>query len=524
MDENNTTPEPIVPEEPTTEPIVSEEPVADAIINDVPESISEPITPPDPMIEPSAPAYVTTPNDTPVASDAAQKSHKGLKIGLIATTAVLLAGGLGGGVFAYVHTRPENIMTGAFSNFLNAKSIAVSGQISYSNNSEYSSFRSLNVKLEETASKTEDVTAGAKATFTAVYRINDKDKEFSITTDEVFMRDGVFYFKLDGIEKIIGNLLDMALETLSYSLQTNYAVSKCGGASTKCIEPQTNCVGSSEYPYTNCLSEPTDCLDGPVGTDCVTTKKLTREDLPEDMAQIFDAVEELASDVDGTWWKISVSDLLEYATEEDYLTPKQAKKYEEAYSCFVEQIHEEINKSGQYAEIFKKYPFVSINRDANAHEKDGTVYQLSLDVDKLTDFILDSSKVVDIDAFNSCLQKVYSDGGVELSEPNTNREEVKQGLESSLKDLPEIRLKINDWNHQLLGISASKSAEEASASVELNFSYPTKSNLSAPNDARSVTKLRSSIMSIYDAMFGTYADYDEDYEDYDIEDDEDILE
>ncbi|MDO4987023.1 MAG: hypothetical protein Q4E46_01745 [Candidatus Saccharibacteria bacterium] len=440
-----------------------------------PNPTPEPI---EPMAEPVAEPITMPSADTP-------KKGKGLKIGLIAGAAALLTGGVGFGAYAYVHTTPENVMLGTFSNLMNAKNIIAKGKV-YVSMGKNSFLKSIEVSIDEKSSRTGDQSAGMTATFTAVVEINDEEKEFSVSTSEVVMKDGVLYFKVDGVAKIIDELIDIALESANAELQAN-------------------CIGGN---YTNCGS-----------------LKVTRKDLPQETKDLLDIAEDLVGEIDNNWWKVSIDELVD-TYGKDYLSSKERTELKDAYACLVNQLHAETNKSKDYIELFKKYQFASITKTTESKVADtGTQYLLSLNGDKMGDFLVDSTKIIDKTTLTDCFKKssvlqsmTKNFEATEISDEN--RTEFKKSLSENIEKMPKIYLAIDDWKHELIAVSTNysndKGDSKTTASVTMQFSYPTSIEATDTSKARSITELQKTVEKAIESVAPMFMPVYPNYDDYDF--------
>lgn len=487
MDENNPATQgnptlqnsPVAPNIPPVDPAAAAEPITtvDPIQPINPEP-AESLNPAGSIVDPVATPLDQTinsidPTVAPVAP--APKKNKGLKIGLIAGASVLLAGGIGGGVYAYVHNQPENVMFHAVSNLLNAKNLALTGRVTAENPDASGFIKVLEISLEENATASGDAFGDVTATFTLKADLDGKTQDFSLSTSEIAMRDGVVYIKIDNLKKIADQLIDLVLEYVNAQYQTAYQP-KCGG-STKCV--------------TDCASDTTNAAD------CLSTTVITvtRDDIPQEITNLID---QITSEVDGTWWKISIPDLLD---ELDLVDSQTAKEVKSAYSCLLNQIQAETQKGSQYLDLFKQYPFASIEKVDNVKFNGATAYKLNLDAANTVDFGLSATKIVDTAALSKCVENLSGSGSIEDATDKINREDAIKSLEDELKEMPNIYLGISGWSHQLSNLYTEYANDSVIMSANLDLSYLTELNLSAPSSSKSIIKLYETVQEYLLPLF-----------------------
>ena len=399
--------------------------------------------------------------DAPQPTPETTKSKKGLKVGLITGAAVLLAAGGGFSAYAYIHNQPENILLGAFSNIVNAENLQLSGSILSAPAGSSDVLQDLRIELGEGLSKNGDVTVGANAKITAKIKLDGETKDFSVTTDGTFVKDGTLYLKLDGMKQVIDAITKAVISATNASLQTDCAAS-----------------------YANIGLPATDCAK----------YVITEEDLPQEFNS---AINSIAGTIDGQWWKIAIEDIVG-AFAGSIPTGSQSD-LKEAYSCVINQLHTEMGKGNQYLDLFKKNAFATITKADSVKLQAGDAYELKIDAEKAASYFKEAGKIVNLDAIKTCLQK--SDVFNNMRQSNlstTDEEEFDAGaaLTDALRKMPKIYLGISGWNPQIVAVQINYSDEESSTSADLKIDYPAKLDYSAPSDAKSITDLIGKLSSL----------------------------
>lgn len=451
------------------------------------------------------------------SGDAPAKKSSGLKIGLIVGTSILAAGCIGGGVYAYLQTQPENVMNVTVSNALNTSRVAISGTIYANTKGEDQVIKKLELKLDDQVSLVDDVFAGGSATLTA-YLDDSGDQKISVALDGVATKDGVIYVKIDNLKAAVDNVFDILTETVNSSIKSSCA----------------------ESLSLSCLSVPT----------------VSRSDVLTSLGVSSTVIENLIGEIDGTWWKISATDLAGDAFATDGL--------DETYSCIINQLRSETGKLSQYSDLFKKYPFATISRSDTSIISDGTTYDLSIDADKLTTYLEESYKLVDEDAFSTCLDKIVPhsiyDGRYDLDDYDDLDDEydlfafdddnddddgllytfddddddgllytsddylfgdlddeydfgynfdeqpnLSETVKEFVEGLPTIRLGISGWlNPRLTAVAISSSSDTSDLSGVLNITYPSSISYSAPSSSKSISDLVNSLMDSFTSFFSFF--------------------
>lgn len=203
-----------------------------------------------------------------------------------------------------------------------------------------------------------------------------------------------------------------------------------------------------------------------------------------------DLINQIAEEVDGTWWKISVPDLIDTVDA----TVSEKSKMKEVYSCVVDAI-DKIDGS-KYAEIYKKNAFVSIEKytGSNKFSGKGTPYTVSIDADKYVSFVNTAIDEMDGLGINDCIESANGIGGISTSYEveKIDKAEAKEMIE----ELPDMIATIDGlFSHELTGIYMTKEDRTYSGKVDLTFSK-LGHKIEAPADSKPATELYTNIMGV----------------------------
>ena len=184
-EEDNTTPlpeekpveQPVEPALVPEEVVVTEQPVVSQPVEPV---IASPVQPAQPV----------------VALPIKKSSKKGLIIGLIIASVVLLGLAAAGVVYAFVYNSPENVVMDAFSKSLSAKSGSASGTATMK--SDGTSFK---VDFSSASSTSQQTSADVTVTVTG-----QDQKDYKLTGHFAGTKDAV-YVKLDDVRSVISSAL-----------------------------------------------------------------------------------------------------------------------------------------------------------------------------------------------------------------------------------------------------------------------------------------------------------------------------
>lgn len=364
--------------------------------------------------------------------NAAKKSHTGAIIGIAAGVVVL--GGVG--VYAYTSSQPENVALSAFSNFLNAKAISLSGTFSALQEDSYSGdSNKVIVTLKDDTQKLNDA-----ATASVSIEMAGMDKAVEADLGTVFLEDGTLYLKIDKLK----DALNTAIETMSDSsynaIMTQYVESIFG-----------DLIGE---------------IDG----------QWWKINVEEVTNGLYDRGLIKSSD------KNTIND--GWACTLDYMKKVSEKQGEIA----------DVYKDNQFITIKAHSGDLTNSAGISLDEfkKAGSLYDLSFDAGKLTSFANVAAQKLDTDSLTSCLV----DKGIITESQKEKTEEIQQAdVEAAIKDLPSIVVATSGmFSHNLTGLYVDYADDATKTTTALTFSYPGKLSIAAPGDAKPVMDLYDSVM------------------------------
>lgn len=236
-------------------------------------------------------------------------------------------------------------------------------------------------------------------------------------------------------------------------------------------------------------------------------------DLGSDSSSVMGGYSELLSSIlgtvvetiDGQWYKIAASDLKDVSAAE-------------GLSCILENLDGAVSKDSMQsvADVYKKHPFITMNKDAEVKEEDGVKY-IPVTVNKD-----DSKKFIDelrkIDGFKKIAACSESESEDEYDSDFNNDEE--EDVVRKYSDETKITLGVKAWSHELVSAELEKDGDN-SGKLSVKMSYD-KKEVAAPNDAKSISELGTEIeKSLKTAMTSyvdklcsqTYASYGQNYVD-----------
>ena len=403
----------------------------------------EPIAPAEPVIEPAAevvqePVVEQTPvieaaaTPAPVAPAVPKKKKTGLIAGIAA--GVIVAGAAGGFGIAYaISNSKDNIALSAISDFLSTKERAVNGYFDFTIKEDETK-QTIVAEPDSVSHVRVDVKTDQdkdKNSNTSVtFTVTYGEKDYKITLNSVILKDYTLYISVENLKDTVKDALKAA--------------------------------GDSDYA---------------------------------DYAEIYeDLIETVVGEIEGTWWKIYVPDVVDAVDE---LSSSNKKLIKGAYECAVDAADRAIAKQDKYADIYKKNAFISLD-DYKGSEKPsakGTPYVVKLDATKLTNFVNTVSKDAIDSEFDDCMKKVSSSysGSSEVTELK------ESDVEKALEDFPEILVVINNsfFSHTVSGVYLAKDDENYSGKLDLQFSKDVKA-VSAPSDAKNITELYDNVKKAYE--------------------------
>lgn len=194
--------------------------------------------------------------------------------------------------------------------------------------------------------------------------------------------------------------------------------------------------------------------------------------------EIFDM-----SDLDGTWWKISIPEIAEVLSE--YFGSAIGSMVDSIYSCTTDAMKEIYQNSNDQVELYKKNNFLSLK------EKSKNVYDASIDRNKFVSFINGMSETSGMKKLNSCLGSLSALSG-SISANITDEENIAEKIPSTFV------ISTND-QRQLTKIAFQSDNDDSRMDIDLSFEYNGYTNVSAPSESTSVADY---ILEALSGIFG----------------------
>ncbi|MBR1802334.1 hypothetical protein IJ768_03910 [Candidatus Saccharibacteria bacterium] len=429
------------------------------------ESTSESVAEPTPTEPTSAPEPVATPaiEPTPVVAAPAVEpvaptaapgkkkgGKKGLIIGCVAGAVVLLGGG--GVAAAYmVNNTPENAILSAVSDLFTRESMTLSGYVEISNTSDKSDdCTGSDVYSTNCVSYSSPVTrvrldlensvdADKETKTTATFTVTYNEKDIKITVDSVVVKDYTVYVSLSNLKQAVKDVMSAA---------------------------------SNEYVY-------------------------------GDYVELYeDLIDKVAGEVEGTWWKISVPDLVD-STDQIDSSSKTAIK--ETYSCVVDVANKAAKDGSKYADIYKSNQFITAKKYEGGKKPSasGTLYSVTLDAEKFASFANAMADQVDSYGIEDCLKKLDGVNGVSTSYSKTTvKAESFTDAFEEISDGLIIAVNNGFFSHKLSGAYFEYAKNNASVIVDLKLE-DLKGTISAPSNTKDASELVETVTNAYNEWYET---------------------
>lgn len=422
--------------------------------------VENPATPV-PETMPATDATTGAPVDTVVIVKPPKKKKTGLIVGIIIAVLLVLSG-IGFGIWYFaIYQNPDKVVFDAVNNLITAKNVSPHGMFT----GTIPASNGYKVELTVTA---ESASRHLPNESSVWVMLNVRDTSGEYTTDgiklnigTIQMSDGVAYLKLDHLSETLDNILP------------------------------------NIFP-------PTDC--GPL-MDC----------LPDENP-IADALYEIADLLDGEWWQISLSDILD---EVDDLEDWQAEAIEELYTCALDAMN--ADSSQELSILYSRNRFVDVKELAKSDtDVEGTIaYSVSLNYTALANFINSAKRTSSTNAFYDCYNAAINKAAKhaddsydaeDFEKMKISADDVKDVSASDLqKYLPadaEIIFHVTPWGHTLRQIEVQLDASaEHPALLSVAFDYEAKT-VDAPSEYRPITELLDEVAEIVYNLF--YDDFDPD--------------
>lgn len=219
------------------------------------------------------------------------------------------------------------------------------------------------------------------------------------------------------------------------------------------------------------------------------------EALQEEARVFFDTLEI----IDGEWWEISVTDLIDEFELEDETTNQLKATYECAYKAINDGYRAE------FAELYREHSFMQLSRvqklefpqESNYQDvvanAGSTYYQVAFDYEELANFInaLPESDIA---------EKLYACVNGNLLDSDASAQDFDEVSTDELKEaFPEdtrIYFEISNWCHQLKTIVMQLADEDLAVNLGLKIHQDQQAVITVPDSYRPITELVDEIMEM----------------------------
>lgn len=204
-----------------------------------------------------------------------------------------------------------------------------------------------------------------------------------------------------------------------------------------------------------------------------------------------DLIEKTVSEIDGTWWKIDISDLVNAV---DTISNEEKEKIKSTYQCLIDETRKSVNESSKYGDYYKNNAFVSISdyKGGKTFSSEGTPYAVKLDSAKFANFYNEIVDHYDDSKLKDCL------GSLNETVAEKPAKISAEAVDKAIKDIPEIVITIKNglFSHDLTGVYIEADNEFANAKFSAKFDK-LKNKIEAPSDAKDATELLTNITKTF---------------------------
>lgn len=214
---------------------------------------------------------------------------------------------------------------------------------------------------------------------------------------------------------------------------------------------------------------------------------------------IVDKVGEIISDVEGTWWRISIPEIAE-STYGSILSTSDVEKVKSVYDCAVSTANKALSDTDTISKFYKNHPFINIEKsDTKINSFTGDIYSMSLKPKELAGFINEGITSSYASEIQSCVKEI-----------NPNMSELEAIPEDKIDDdmlsnLPNMFVDIKDRTIQGFYINHTNGAFDIKADLRINYDQKA---ITAPDNSKSYEELMTKIQSIFGTSYTTDCDLD----------------
>lgn len=207
--------------------------------------------------------------------------------------------------------------------------------------------------------------------------------------------------------------------------------------------------------------------------------------------------------IDGTWWEVSLSDILE--ASKDTISETYAKQIQAVYDCGLQTL-EETRSSDEIADLYKDHRFIQVENYSGSDiqaSNGGSLYAISLNNEELASFTKGIGDTAIANNFVTCINNVEGMNS-EIKASDAFKDVKADDFKEISENLPDLVLEANPWTHNLTGFHASyvydgnqnstsstikeTTATKITAKTDLSFDYGAVS-VSVPDGKKSILEL-----------------------------------
>ncbi|MBO4812546.1 hypothetical protein J5491_00095 [Candidatus Saccharibacteria bacterium] len=420
----------------------------------------------EPATEPTAelkPDLYTEPTIEPTKPANPKKNRTGLIAGIISAAVVLILG-ICFAAFAMIKNQPDNIAAESFANLLNAKQVAVSGELSLSPKGDtLSTMGPIKITLD---SKTADSNQSMNTNITV--SLPEQNKIFELGLGEVMLNNGVFYIKASGLTEIYQEFLQSLVDTYLQSM-----ISQNLTASTFEV-----CYDIEDF------DEYSECMNRFDADDIINaSKNMLNQDVT---AKIKAEIAKIITKVDDQWFEISIKDILESDLVSQYIDETTKESILKSYDCAVDMLNKKSDYSNEFSNLYMDNKFIKVT------PADDSYYKVAFDEEKMANYLnaLPDTKVVS--DFANC-------SNVNLG--SNDKAVSAEKLGNITKNLPGIYAKFDGFlSHNLTALKVEQKTDYYEMMSNLDIAYPTNLTVSRPADSRPIMDLVQEVMTEIESL------------------------
>lgn len=449
-----------IPESPTPEPTETPAPEPPA-----PEPTPTPTPEPAPAPEPEIPAITSEPTlePTPALEPKPKKKHTGLIITIILAVLVLIGGGAFAALVVAKNTT-ESIFLESINNLATSNQVAVNGDIKFTpKNLGLAGIDSVTLNFDsKRADSNQHTEANLKVDFV------DGSSTDVINLGEITLKNGVFYVHVDGLNKLYQESIRDYVSSYIYdSIESQYTYNMYR-------ECYTLDWFSDEYD---------DCISA-ISSDPVLDSTIT-----EKTNEFLKEVDAIVEEIDGQWFEFSIEDIMDsdFVTNQLNIPAITKQSIISSYNCTINAVNGLPEYSSEFMDLYNEHAFVELTSSQDGY------YDVSFNAKKLTNYLNGLPKLSFYKEVARCTN---------ISTDDITYEIDRDDVEGMLDYLPDISLRFEGLlNHHLKDLKVSQSSEYYDFSVDLNFTYPSNLQISAPGSSKPIMELVEEVYSKITNLF-----------------------